>query len=772
MRQKTKMRMISLALALVMVFSCLGGTCTISQAKSSAVKLNATNKKIKVGKSYQLKVKKKKNIVVKKKKFSKKGSAIKITKKGKIQAKKKGKATVYCKVKYRKKNSKKIYSVKLKCKVVVTGVKSTNYDDQYEDDDNESGQDQSDSDVKQDTPKPQDTEAPKPGATMTPGLETTATPKPGTTEAPKPGVTSGPEVTATVTPAVTSKPEVTPSSTPEATVTTAPTVVPTTAPTAVSTTVPTTTPTTAPTTATTVTPSPTAAVGADDDKNIPAFNLIHEMGLGTNLGNTMEAYCAGASTATQLETNWGQPVTTQEMVTGMKKAGFRSLRIPVSWSSMMSDDGKYTIDTALLKRVETIINYALQEDMYVIINIHWDGQWWGQFGDADSSVRTKAWTRYEAFWTQISEFYKDYSDHLIFESANEELGERLNDDWENCGDQATGTLTTDECYQTVNAINQKFVDIVRASGGNNATRFLLIAGYDTDIDKTCDGRYVMPTDTIAGHMMVSIHYYTPGTYCISNTPTNTWGYDDSWGTEEDIAAMKAQLAKMKTTFADRGIPVVIGEYGVTDGLSNGTYVRKEGRDVFFKTICEYAIGHGMCPMLWDTNQVYDRSSCTVTHSTEAANYLMLAQEAAQNEVYQPAGAPSEYIWSGKLQNSSYNQYVISTQEESNFAIAGNGGSFRLFGVNWEDYQNPVMEITSDGLSGSCYCKFATSVVGPDSNWPYVGDDADIFAANWTFGNKLTIDLSDKNLSGKQSLYFSMNGDDFEGNITIRIKEKS
>lgn len=145
---------------------------------------------------------------------------------------------------------------------------------------------------------------------------------------------------------------------------------------------------------------------------------------------------------------------------------------------------------------------------------------------------------------------------------------------------------------------------MRDSGGNNATRFLLIAGYNTDIDKTCDDRFQMPMDTIEDHLMVSVHYYTPSTYCIVSDPYNQWGYDDTWGTESDIAAMKAQLANMKINFTDKGIPVVIGEYGVTDKFV-GDYVRKDGRDIFFKTLCTYAISNGMCPMLWNTDNVYD-----------------------------------------------------------------------------------------------------------------------------------------------------------------------
>lgn len=122
--------------------------------------------------------------------------------------------------------------------------------------------------------------------------------------------------------------------------------------------------------------------------------------------------------------------------------------------------------------------------------------WWGQFGDKDETVRQQAWDRFEAFWTQIANRYAEYSEHLVFESANEELGDRLNDDWkkQQTGNLGTGVLTEDECYEVTNKINQKFVDIVRATGGNNVKRQLLIAGYNTEIDKTVDSRFKMPTD--------------------------------------------------------------------------------------------------------------------------------------------------------------------------------------------------------------------------------------------------------------------------------------
>ena len=195
------------------------------------------------------------------------------------------------------------------------------------------------------------------------------------------------------------------------------------------------------------------------------------------------------------ETAWNQPVTTEAMIVGMKNCGFDTIRIPVAWTNMMDyENGDYTINTAYLDRVQEIVDWAIKAEMFVIVNDHWDGGWWELFaGTADEN--TQAWKIYESMWTQITERFKDYSDMLILESANEELGSG----WLNKG------LEEDETYELMNQINQKFVDIVRASGGNNDDRFLLIAGNNTNIDKTCDSRFVMPKDSATGKLLVSVH---------------------------------------------------------------------------------------------------------------------------------------------------------------------------------------------------------------------------------------------------------------------------
>lgn len=354
-------------------------------------------------------------------------------------------------------------------------------------------------------------------------------------------------------------------------------------------------------------------------QDMSASELMLAMGQGYNLANTLES-CGidGAKSVNDFETGWGAVRTTRQIINGIKAGGFNNIRIPVAWSNMISDDGTYTIDPDYLKRVEEVVNYSLSNEMYVIINIHYDGDWWGQFGDADPEVREQAWARFESFWTQIANYYKEYSDRLIFESANEELGDRLNDDWVNAktGEgNYTGTLTQDECYTTTNEINQKFVDIVRGTGGNNEYRHLLIAGYNTDVDMTCDDRFKMPTDSINGNgnskLSVSVHYYTPSSYCISEDKTNETWYTDTWGTEEDIAEMRTQFEKM-TKFTKEGYGVILGEYGPQ-------LMAKKGVPQFLKQVMLFGIEYGYVPILWNTS-VYNRTDKLYEYSDIADVY--------------------------------------------------------------------------------------------------------------------------------------------------------
>ncbi len=349
-----------------------------------------------------------------------------------------------------------------------------------------------------------------------------------------------------------------------------------------------------------------------EDGDVSSIEFVRMMGNGINLGNTMEAYAHDKGTdmaTTVYETSWGQPVTTEDMIKGMKEAGFDTLRIPVAWTNMMDyESGDYTIGTAYLDRVEEIVKWAVDADMYVIINDHWDGGWWGMFGSKTEETRTEAMTMYTEIWTQICERFKDYSNKVIFESANEELGAKLNDTTV-CKD--SGALSDDELYETTNEINQKFVDIVRASGGNNEERFLLIAGYDTNIAKTCDDRFKMPEDTAEDKLLISVHFYDPWNFCSEGQTEQP-----QWGTKREFQSMNTTFEAM-TKFTEQGIGVVVGEYGAMP-LEDGTY--KDNMNAYHKNILDLCDLYDYCPILWDRGDFYSKTDCKLGDSDMAEMY--------------------------------------------------------------------------------------------------------------------------------------------------------
>ena len=263
-------------------------------------------------------------------------------------------------------------------------------------------------------------------------------------------------------------------------------------------------------------------------RDMTTMEIASDMGIGINLGNTFESSGDwieqwGDGTPNAYETAWGSPTVTEDLIKGYAAEGFDSLRIPVAWSNMMSKDGSYTISDKYMARVKQVTDWALDADLYVIVNLHWDGGWLEKLPTDHDNIMKK----YNAIWTQVSDEFKDYGDKLIFESQNEELG--WNDVWNQWSGSTNGKA---ESFGYVNEVNQSFVDIVRNSGGNNAQRHLLISGYNTSIDLTCDPLFKMPADP-ANRCAVSVHYYTPSTFTILTEDADwrksayTWGSDAS-----------------------------------------------------------------------------------------------------------------------------------------------------------------------------------------------------------------------------------------------------
>lgn len=413
-------------------------------------------------------------------------------------------------------------------------------------------------------------------------------------------------------------------------------------------------------------------------EGLTALEATRLMGNGINLGNTLEACDSNVGIKTNAplsyETYWGQPKTTQAIIDGMKAAGFDTIRIPVAWMTNATHlyESDYTIDAGYMDRVEEVVRYARKAGMYVIINDHWDGGWYGMFGSESAETRALAMEAYKGMWQQIAERFRDYSDYLIFESANEELGGRFDENSPlYCSDSVVTYLTDDERYALTNEINQTFVDVVRATGGNNATRFLLIAGYSTNIDQTCDDRFQMPKDTADSKLMVSVHYYDPWSYCGASSAASA----TKWGKVSDYEYLDQQLAKM-TKFTEAGYGVVIGEYGAlpgSDGLKDNTLA-------YHTAFLDACTKYNLTNCLWDCSGLYKRVSQTFADDDILAMYQekRQANEEGQDYADVQAAAAAEIAAAAAEAPVTFQQDAVVVDDQTALAwIMWNDGSWAL-----------------------------------------------------------------------------------------------
>ena len=336
----------------------------------------------------------------------------------------------------------------------------------------------------------------------------------------------------------------------------------------------------------------TSSAPVEETNEMTTMEFVRSMGVGINLGNTFD--CTGtwfSQTVEGQETAWGSPVITKEMIAGYAKAGFGVIRLPVSWLTLADSDGN--IPDEFMDRIEEVAGWILDNNMRCIINTHHDG-WETKFADDyDSAIKL-----YEHIWEQVAERFKDYGYDLMLESMNE-VG------FDGIWNQYGGTEGKQEAFDIFNKINQKFVDIVRSSGGNNQNRHLLIAAYWTSSDHACDDMFILPDDP-AERLAVSVHYYTPSTLCIL-TEDADWGKARTdWGSEADYKELNAAFDKLKEHYTDKGIPVIVGEYGCF-----GDNKTRETRELWMSDVANAAYERHMCPILWDTSgDEYDRESAT------------------------------------------------------------------------------------------------------------------------------------------------------------------
>lgn len=329
-----------------------------------------------------------------------------------------------------------------------------------------------------------------------------------------------------------------------------------------------------------------------DMRDISGQELALEMKTGWNIGNSLEAIGG--------ETAWGNPLISERLIDSVKAAGFNAIRIPVAWSNF-SDELSFTIEYTWLDRVEEVVNYVLDRDMYAIFNIHWDGGWMQPSYEDEDYVND----RLSSMWRQIATRFRDYDDHLLFAGTNEV---HIENNW--------GSPTV-ENREVQNGFNQTFVTTVRATGGRNAYRHLVVQSYRTDINLAISYA-VMPVDVVEGRLWMEVHYYDPYDFALNEGSTKwQWGEiatDPSltagWG-DEDWA--DSQFQKMKTDFVDQGIPVILGEYGAISRIDFPGH--EEYRTYYNEYITQSAIDHGLVPFYWDNGHTGDHSFGLFNRST-------------------------------------------------------------------------------------------------------------------------------------------------------------
>ena len=354
------------------------------------------------------------------------------------------------------------------------------------------------------------------------------------------------------------------------------------------------------------------ALSGDTLKNADTEAILEDMGLGWNLGNSLDA--TGGS-GLDTETSWSNPKTTQALIDKVKSLGFNTVRVPVSWGKHVSGDN-YTIDSAWLARVKEVVDYCYKNDMYVILNIHHDTKSSESASGAGYYPRSSAYSSSEKFvtsvWSQAAEYFKDYDYHLIFETLNEPrlIGTRY--EWR--FDKWNIPSEVKDAIDCINKLNQKAVDTIRDTGSNNRGRLIMCPGYDASIDGATVSGFKLPTD-ISGNknrIAVSVHAYSPYNFAMnidtSNGATSTYS---SYIKDE----LKNLFSTLKSNFRDKGIPVVIGEFGSTD--KNNTAERVKWATDYTALAKKNKIP---C-VLWDNNAFAVYNGSSIVLNSEYHGYI-------------------------------------------------------------------------------------------------------------------------------------------------------
>ncbi|PJI07528.1 MULTISPECIES: glycoside hydrolase family 5 protein [Clostridium] len=301
-------------------------------------------------------------------------------------------------------------------------------------------------------------------------------------------------------------------------------------------------------------------------RNITSMQVVKDMKVGWNLGNTLDA--------SPDETGWGAPKTTKAMIDEIKKAGFNTVRIPITWKDHIGAAPNYTIDKAWLDRVQEVVNYVLDNNMYAIINVHHDDPWVVPNSQHEGDTVHEL----SLVWNQIANRFKNYSDYLIFETLNEprEVGSAT--EWSG---------GTDESRQAVNQYNLTAVNAIRSTGGNNSSRFIMVPTYAASVEPAAMNALTIPNND--SRVIVSLHMYAPYYFAMDTSDLSV----STWGSDADKAALDSQMDAIYNKFIKNGTAVVIGEFGSIDKNNLSSRVAHA------KYYVSAARKRGITPIWWD-----------------------------------------------------------------------------------------------------------------------------------------------------------------------------
>lgn len=306
-----------------------------------------------------------------------------------------------------------------------------------------------------------------------------------------------------------------------------------------------------------------------------AFEITEDMGLGWNLGNSFDAYNGNFETmGLESETCWGNPKTTNEMLDAVKAKGFNTIRVPVTWYQHV--DENYTINAEWLARVKEVVDYCYNNGMYVILNLHHEEPYQNRptlgadYEEINGYVTT--------LWKQLAETFKDYDQHLIFETMNEPRATKTDHEWWG---------PTDAEVDTINKINANSLEVIRNAGGQNDTRLVMMPGYCASSDVSMMSKVIIPDDDFVA---ASVHAYSPYSFAMDATYT---GHDTF--TEANRNELTNIMDGIRKTFSDKDIPVVLGEFSASN--FGNTEARCEWAEAYISTTKAY----GFPCVLWDNN---------------------------------------------------------------------------------------------------------------------------------------------------------------------------